>query len=787
MKKIYFSLLSATALLWSASCNEEFIATVAEGDTEVRFSLELNDGATSRATTIVEGINQLCYEVYAVKRDQNSVETLEKVPGVNLDVVGDFGNNVSLTLVNGQKYKVVFWAQKTGAYVANTDDDLTAIPVIREGKVIEDAFTAVVDVTVSSNAAYSAILTRPFAQINIATNDLTDAVNAGFDLPNSTTTLSVTGVASTYDALNRKATGSTNLTVTAPITQSAITVAGKSYNTLASALVLVHDEDDNADDAQVLSDLSFSITTGMYAPITFDVPGAPIRRNYRTNIVGGLLTHQTPVTVSLDDYEGVNEYPSTPEQQLQMAASLGGTYTLTEDVVLENSILVNSNFVLDLNGQELKSISELYVEGKSSALITVVDGGSLTITDSTGEGKVTACTDDYAIEARGGNIVINGGSYLGSVTAVYAVNGAIEINGGEFKTTETSYGAKYLLNLKDANNATISVKGGKFYGFNPADNEAENPKVNFCADGHISLTKDGYFEVVEGVKVEVNSVSDLNDAIKEIANGGSGDIYAQLNNDFTPTNTIDVKAGVDVHLDLNGKTITVDPETLINNSNGSDYVFIIREGGSLTIDGNGTIEVTTPAPIFFYPAGDLVIENGTFIRNIPEGYNGDVGSMFVGTKPAGGWNSTGVTINGGYFDSGYYPADLKNVNVENLISGIETLVETEADIAKRGQSGDPNIVRKALKSLCSICFNRSNNNFKVYGGTFVGANPAWGDEGCMLPTTPNYLRPWSYYQGAFIDGQTFHEDEIVLPEGYEITQGTHGDGRPTYTVTYNKP
>ena len=108
------------------------------------------------------------------------------------------------------------------------------------------------------------------------------------------------------------------------------------------------------------------------------------------------------------------------------------------------------------------------------------------------------------------------------------------------------------------------------------------------------------------------------------------------------------------------------------------------------------------------------------------------------------------------------------------------------DIAKRGQSGDPNTTRSRIKVLISKTFNKSNNYFKVYGGTFVGANPAWGDEGCMLPTKPYYLRPWSYYQGAFLEGQTFNENGIVLPEGYEITKGTHEDGRPTYTVTYNK-
>ena len=277
-------------------------------------------------------------------------------------------------------------------------------------------------------------------------------------------------------------------------------------------------------------------------------------------------------------------------------------------------------------------------------------------------------------------------------------------------------------------------------------------------------------------------VSNSDELKTAIANGGT----IKLTDDITPENTIDIKAGVDVHLDLNGKTITIDPETLAPNSNGSHYAFIIREGGSLTIDGDGIVEATTPAPILFYPAGNLLIESGTFIRNIPEGYDGNAGSMFVGTKPAGGWESTGVTIKGGYFDPGYYPAALDNVNVDKILAGEETLVETEDDIKKRGQPGDANVTRKALKNLAMAAFNRSNNYFHVYGGTFVGANPAWGDEGCMLPTTPVYLRPWSYYQGAFLDGQSFNENGIVLPEGYSITKGTHEDGRPIYTVNYSK-
>lgn len=277
-------------------------------------------------------------------------------------------------------------------------------------------------------------------------------------------------------------------------------------------------------------------------------------------------------------------------------------------------------------------------------------------------------------------------------------------------------------------------------------------------------------------------LSSSNDELIEAVKVG-GNI--KLTDDIQIQNTLDVKAGVDVLLDLNGKKILIDADKFTPNSNGYQYAFIIREGGSLEICGDGTVETSTPAPIMFYPAGNLVIKSGTFIRHIPEGYNGKANSMFVGTKPEGGWESTGVTIHGGYFDSGYYNENA--ADIEAYLNGSKTLEETEDDIAKRGQAGDKNIIRVALKNNIQTMFNRSNNYFHIYGGTFVGANPAWGDEGCMLPTTPQYLRPWSYYQGELLDGQTFHEDGIVLPTGYTITHSTHEDGRPIYTVEYTQP
>ena len=183
----------------------------------------------------------------------------------------------------------------------------------------------------------------------------------------------------------------------------------------------------------------------------------------------------------------------------------------------------------------------------------------------------------------------------------------------------------------------------------------------------------------------------------------------------------------------------------------------------------------------FCPYGERVIENGTFTRNKVTTVTNATTGLFMGAKSSG----CNVTINGGYFDPGYY--DENAAEIEDILAGTAELTETADDIAKRGQPGDDNLVRVAVKDNVSVVLNHSGyGSIKVYGGTFVGANPAWGDEGCMLPTTPEYLRPWSYYQGALLDGQTYNENGIVLPTGYTISKGVTDDGIPTYTVTYSK-
>ena len=277
---------------------------------------------------------------------------------------------------------------------------------------------------------------------------------------------------------------------------------------------------------------------------------------------------------------------------------------------------------------------------------------------------------------------------------------------------------------------------------------------------------------VDGVVVPDHFVGTLDELKAAFAKGGN----IQLTDDIKLEKITPIEPGVEVYLDLNGKTITVDENTT------SNTLIWVQDGAKLTVDGNGTIDLGAVSTMaIFCPYGELVIENGTFTRDKVTTVTDATTGLFMGAKNSG----CNVTINGGYFDPGYY--DTNAADIEDILAGTATLTETADDIAKRGLPGDKNLVRMAIKDNVSVVLNHSGyGSFKVYGGTFVGANPAWGDEGCMLPTTPNYLRPWSYYQGALLAGQTFNENGLVLPDGYTSTRTVNADGVPVYTVNYSK-
>lgn len=204
------------------------------------------------------------------------------------------------------------------------------------------------------------------------------------------------------------------------------------------------------------------------------------------------------------------------EEQLLDELSKGGKVTLSAPISLSTAAVITGVSSVNLNNQTITG--GLFAEsggnmneGNSDSYAFWVKDGDLTI-EGNGEVIAQEATYSMAIWANGGNVTIKGGTFRNGgdgTDLIYASNGgSVYIYGGEFIGAENT-GAEpgtankfSLLNVKDSDYKSgaseIVVYGGKFHGFDPADNVSEGPNTNFVAEGYKSVeVETNVWEVVK--------------------------------------------------------------------------------------------------------------------------------------------------------------------------------------------------------------------------------------------------------------------------------------------------
>lgn len=504
MKKIIYSLMAAT-FLFATSCSEDEVLSNNQGnEAEVTFTTNLDGILASRAIADGTTVDQLTFGVFDAQG-----KPIQALCQSNVAVSGKKAT-VKVNLVKGQTYSFTFWAQNSKAPYTLTDYKTVTVNYEKAASNDEtrDAFFAVREnLTVKGSINETITLKRPFAQINVGTTpeDLIAAGTAGIKVDKSAFAIE-TKVANSLNLLTGEVSGETTATFTSAAipAEDLKNVGGKTYEYLAMNYVLVDAE-------KSLVDAKFTLNNGETEIAELSVPNLPVQRNYRTNIVGNILTNQAVFDVVVDEeFEEDEDY--VIEEQLEYAAANGGTVTLTKDVELTKSLNVTADMVLNLNGHDIINNTQSEEVGVGDGII--VTKGHLTIN---GEGLVKAYTRSVWARGDGGAVItINGGSYSeakGNSELIYASgNGQIIINGGYFEASEKAAdlgGDEYaLLNCYDAHykagTANITVKGGKYKDFNPANNTSEGPNTNFVADGYKSVNVGTETEPVYEVCVDIN-------------------------------------------------------------------------------------------------------------------------------------------------------------------------------------------------------------------------------------------------------------------------------------------
>lgn len=196
-------------------------------------------------------------------------------------------------------------------------------------------------------------------------------------------------------------------------------------------------------------------------------------------------------------------------------AKTNGEVKFEDDVVLvanyapTEPIVVEGEVKLDMGGKTITGPTfptaydaEGNVTETDSYGLWVKDGGEVVI-DGTGVIEAQPATYSIAVWAKGGKVVIKNGTFKngeGSDLIYASAGGQVEIYGGEFfpafipeGTTGTAQ-PYCALNLKNdgKDGSKITVYGGRFHNFNPANNKSEtaewraaNPN-QFVAEGYIS-------------------------------------------------------------------------------------------------------------------------------------------------------------------------------------------------------------------------------------------------------------------------------------------------------------
>ena len=287
------------------------------------------------------------------------------------------------------------------------------------------------------------------------------------------------------------------------------------------------------------------------------------------------------------------------------AAKDGDTVKLLDDVVLDKTLIIKDKTItLDLNGKTISNSVDIWNENTYAwSLISVRDKGNLTIDDTTGGGTLKAKENDcfaldvYAYDTKNvenTKLTINAGNYVGNISAVYAFTGKATINGGHFSIQQKESGSdpyRLTLNCYDssytAGTAHITVTGGTFKGFDPANNTAEGEGTSFVPDGYIPKANgDGSYTVVKGTYVaeyDGTKYETLQKAIDAASQKNGGQAVVTLLGDLTITETVNfanVKAS-SVLLDLGGHTLTGEGCRALQINKGNLYL----ENGTVTSTG----------------------------------------------------------------------------------------------------------------------------------------------------------------------------------------------------------
>lgn len=578
------------------------------------------------------------------------------------------------------------------------------------------------------------------------------------------------------------------------------------YETLADAIAAAQ----SGNTITLLANIDLTATVNIEKSLTIDLNG----KNITATNARALWVKSGEVAIT---GEGTISATKTANGSFASSSSVirvGNSGTAKAKLTIGTGVTVSTDYCYGVTvfgtndgGVELVVNGNVTVTGTAAAISgngNSGNKGNVTINTSA---VVTAAADAAIYHPQGDTLTINGGSITGPV-AVYQKSGTMTINGGTF--TATAEAADYtpkgdgLTPTGDAividncgypggapsasiKNATIA--NGQKIGYYVKETSAEGTvlagsayTLNTNKDRAWTANTDSTYQYKIGEVTYVAQIGEVKyETLAEaIAAATDGDTITLLANVTQDEGILFNKADVSVKLDLNGKTLTVNNGSNVNNraikiNNGTLEVY----NGSIVAVGSGT---TSSNGTGCYGAfrveanGKLIARNLTLTNSRPWGLN--------------------VKVLGG-------EAELTNVTINSSYGGgIEV---TEADLGTHSKAGKATLTnctftQEGYFDHCSTALSvsggselivnsgsytgeyalyvfSSGGKIKVNGGTFTGHK----DNIAIIAAIDTTTYP-QYEGGLEISGGSFSGSYNITSPAYMTITGGYFTANPTAYV-----
>ncbi len=608
-KKLFLGMFAAAGMLLATSCSNEELDVVQSGnEAQVTFSLGLEGGIATRAISDGESADVLMYAVF--DEAGNRINTIQKVSRTGVT----FPTTENITLAKGQTYKVAFWAQDEDCEAYTVSDDMKVTVNYANNKnkgnndETRDAFFKTVEFTVTGSTSIDVELKRPFAQINVGVTkaDWDAAVASGITVAQSSVVIK--NAATELNLLDGTVSGETEVSyelANIPSDPAILQVdtdgdgIKEDYNWLSMSYILPFAESTGYEKA-ALEDVAFVFASNG-EPIEFNqgLNNVPVQRNWRTNIIGKILTGDITFNIVIDEefednhnvvlpYATIGNVVYKSFADAMAAVQDGETIKLVGETTLDGVAdgnlftIEGKSITIDLNGYgfvatvpDVTKNSSIFYVAKNSGL-TIEGEGNVKVTTNKAPNVLAAFinNDGGTVNLKGGNWTMTALEYPDALIPTFVDNNS-NVNSATLNIYDGTYTFhrnlfRNFANAAGHNNyatvATINIEGGTFNGRESDAGAIWNQKPSATTPNGA-----GIINVMGGTFNNVN----IYDEFRGVVYGNNQE---ELNNALANVNTHTVILTPGTYIipdDAQGKTLT-----FIGTGNPEDTKIATQDDGS---------------------------------------------------------------------------------------------------------------------------------------------------------------------------------------------------------------